>query len=285
MFRCVSLGAIGVGVPYEEGLALAPQGHFQGIEVGIDDMARRIEETSAEAVKEQLQQAGLRPGGWGLPTNWRGDEAAFQEDLKKLPRLGKAAQQLDCLRASTWVLSFSDTLPFQEHFSMLETRFRAIGEILKDYGVSVGLEFLGPKTMWGAHKYEFIHTLGGMLELADAIGTGNIGLLLDCWHWYTSGGTVEELHALRPEQVVYVHVNDAPAGVPLEEHVDNVRGLPGETGVINITGFLKALQAIGYEGPVTPEPFSSRLKGLSPEDAVRLTGDSLMKVWTAAGLS
>ena len=63
------------------------------------------------------------------------------------------------------------------------------------------------------------------------------------------------LKALTPAQVVYVHVNDAPAGVPIDEQMDGVRALPGETGVIDIAGFLKALQGIGYDGPVTPEPF------------------------------
>ena len=43
-----------------------------------------------------------------------------------------------------------------------------------------------------------------------------------------SGGTLDEVRALRAEQVVYVHVNDAPPGVPLDDQIDNVRALPGE---------------------------------------------------------
>lgn len=285
MFRCASMGALGVSASLEEALALAPKGDFQGVEVGIDDIARRAEQSSMEAVRGLFQQAGLRPGGWGLPTNWRGDEETFQEDLKKLPRLAKAGQELGCTRTMTWVLSFSDTMPFTEHFNLLTRRFRAIGEVLRDYGCSLGLEFLGPKTIRSSHKYEFVHTSTGMLELADAAGTGNIGLLLDCWHWYTAGGTVDEIRAMKPEQVVYVHVNDAPQGIPVDEQIDNVRCLPGETGVIDIKGFLQALSQIGYDGPVTPEPFSKKLNGLPPEEAVRVTGQALLKVWRDAGLS
>jgi len=44
--------------------------------------------------------------------------------------------------------------------------------------------------------------------------------------------------------------------------VDSVRALPGETGVIDIAGFLQALHAIGYSGPVTPEPFKKELGGM-----------------------
>jgi len=146
----------------------------------------------------------------------------------------------------------------------------------------LGLEFLGPKTIRQGHKYEFIHTLDGMLELCEAIGTGNVGLLLDSWHWYTSYGTLEDITKLKPEQVVYVHINDAPDGVPIDEQIDSIRRLPGETGVIDLVGFLRALKQIGYDGPVTPEPFSDKVRGLAPEEAASLTMRYLDEVWKRA---
>ena len=127
--------------------------------------------------------------------------------------------------------------------------------------------------------------MGGMLELCDAIGTGNMGLLLDAWHWYTSHGTLDELKKLKPEQVVHIHINDAPAGIPIDEQVDNVRCLPSETGVIDLVGFLKCLDAIGCEAPVTPEPFSKKLSTMTPLEAAKTTGELLIKVWKTAGLS
>jgi sugar phosphate isomerase/epimerase len=85
---------------------------------------------------------------------------------------------------------------------------------------------------------------------------------------------------------VYVHVNDAPAGRPKDEMKDSPRELPGATGVIDIAAFLQALQEIGYDGPVTPEPFSELLKTIdSPEEKVRITGDSMRKIWSQAGLA
>jgi sugar phosphate isomerase/epimerase len=124
-----------------------------------------------------------------------------------------------------------------------------------------------------------------MLEMAAEIGP-NVGVLLDCWHWYTSGGTTKDIRGLRPAQVVYVHVNDAPAGVPVDAQVDNVRALPGETGVIDIAGFLRALEAIGYDGPVTPEPFSKGLAGL-PSDEARLqtVGRAMKAIFEKAGIT
>ena len=77
---------------------------------------------------------------------------------------------------------------------------------------------------------------------------------------------------------------DLPPGVAVEDQIDNVRCLPGETGVIDICGFLQSLQDIGYDGPITPEPFSKKLQGMSPAQAAATAGQSMRKIWEIAGL-
>ncbi len=54
--------------------------------------------------------------------------------------------------------------------------------------------------------------------------------------------------------------------------------------MIDLVGFLKCLDEIGYEGPVTPEPFSDKVKELPPLEAAQITAKGLLKVWNAAGL-
>lgn len=284
MFTNLSLGAIGVKASLVEGIKLAKSVGFEGLEVDIREVAKHVEEKGLEEVKRLFEEAGVRPGGWILPLDWRGEEAAYREGLAQLPRLAEVALSIDSRRVPTWVLPFSDERPFKENFNWHRDRFEPIARLLTEHGCSLGLEFIGPKTSRARHRYEFIYTLDGMLELCEAIGTGNVGLLLDSWHWYTSRGTVEDLRRLRSSQVVYVHINDAPKGVPVDEQIDNLRCLPGETGVIDLKGFLESLQAIGYDGPVTPEPFSQKLRGMPALEAVRVTRDALLKVWTAAGL-
>jgi sugar phosphate isomerase/epimerase len=284
MFRNLSPGAIGISANLVESLELAKSAGFEGLDLPMGEAMQLAEEKGADYVKELYANAGLRMGGWGLPVDWRADEPKFQEQLKSLPKYAELAQKLGCFRVPTWVLPFSDHLPFKENFEWHVSRFRPIAEILKDYGCWLGLEFIGPATLRRGRKYEFIYTLPGMLELADAIGTGNVGLLLDSWHWYTSGGTIEQITSTPAEKVVYVHINDAPAGVPVDEQIDNVRCLPGETGVIDLKGFLQALKQIGYDGPVTPEPFSKRVNEMPAMEAAKTTGEALLKVWREAGV-
>jgi len=284
MFKNLCPGAVGIQGETQDVFRLAAQHGFGGADLNVEEAADALASGTIDEYQEAFRQHGLAPGGWGLPVQFRTDEAAFASDLAKLPSVASAAAAMGCPRAYTWVLPFSDERPYKEQFELLRDRFRRIAEILAVHGCRLGLEFVGPKTSRQGHRYEFIYRMDQMLEMCTAVGTGNVGLLLDAWHWYTSGGTVEAVRALRNEDVVYVHINDAPAGVPVDEQIDSVRRLPGETGVIDTAGFLQALQCIGYDGPVTPEPFVPELAELPAEEAARRVGESLAAVWAAAGL-
>lgn len=280
MFTALIPYAIGVHLPFEQSARLAAAHGFQGITLDLG----YLEQVGAPKMKDFLSQLGLRAGSFGLPVAFRDSDDQFQQSLERLPAQAKLAAEVGCRHCSTWILSWSDELTFAENFAFHRDRLRPAAQILADHGIGLGLEFLGPKTLRDGHKYEFIHTIDGMLELADAIGTGNVGLLLDAWHWYTSKAPLSDIEKLEAKQVVDVHINDAPRGKAIDEQIDNIRCLPGETGVIDITGFLRALQSIGYDGPVGAEPFSERVSSLPAEEAVKETAAAVHKVWREAGL-
>ncbi|HVR34536.1 MAG TPA: TIM barrel protein, partial [Methylomirabilota bacterium] len=120
-------------------------------------------------------------------------------------------------------------------------------------------------------------------ELIDRIGTGNVGLVLDSWHWWTAGDTADQILELKNEDVVSVDLNDAPAGVPKEEQIDGQRELPGATGVIDVAPFLKALEEIGYDGPVRAEPFNRALNELDNDAACEATIEAMRKTFALPG--
>jgi sugar phosphate isomerase/epimerase len=235
-------------------------------------------------VKERFQEAGIRPGGWGLPVDFHGTDNEYQAGLAKLPEYAALAQELGSSWCTTWILPFSDTLDYTANMAFHVQRLQPIASILADHGCRFGLEFVGPQTLRAGHAYPFIHTIAEALELGERLHTGNMGLLLDSFHWYTSHASAEELRQLRTEQIVYVHVNDGIANRSADTQLDGERALPGASGVIDIKDFLQALQALHYEGPVVVEPFSAELKDLPPAERVRLTAASLTKVFRQAGI-
>ena len=71
----------------------------------------------------------------------------------------------------------------------------------------------------------------------------------------------------------------------MDELPDNVRRLPGETGVIDITGFLQALDRIGYAGPISVEPFYQRISEMANDDAARETAEAVRRCLDEAGVA
>lgn len=284
MFINLSPGPIGIKATLTQTLDLARRHGFSGIDIPIHEVADLVDSQGAEAVLALFSQAELQAGAWGFPVNFRLDEATWREGLAALPRLAKAAQACSFIRVSTFIMPSDDERPYAENFAFHADRIRPAAQILADHGISFGLEWVGPKTLRDSKKYPFIHTMAEALELGNAIGTGNVGLLVDAYHVYTSHGSNDDIRKLSKEQVVNVHVNDAIKDVPVDEQLDGVRDLPGYTGTIDLNGFLHALRDIGYDGPVTAEPFSQRLRALPAEEAAAETGAAMQNMWRRANL-
>ena len=276
MFRCMSPGAIGIRIPWPDCLSLARDNGFEGIDVPIDL------QTPAAEYSDALEAHGLMPGGMGLPVDFRDDRGRFEEHVVELDALASRARSIGLRRFYTWVSPASDERTFGENWKFHVERLGTVARVLGRHDCLLGLEFIGPRSMREGHRYSFVRTMERMLDLCRDVGD-NAGLLLDSWHWFTSLGTVSEILSIQAEDVVYVHVNDAPLGVPVERQLDSVRCIPGETGVENLPGFLDALRRIGYDGPVVPEPLGAGLEKLAPEVAAGRVGEAFTKVWDLPG--
>jgi sugar phosphate isomerase/epimerase len=222
-----------------------------GSDFDIREAARVAESHGIAYVKDLFASAGVLPGQWGLPVVWN-DDSKYEQDLAELPGLAAFGRELGCTRTATWCPSGSNDREYADNWKWHVARFRPIAQVLADNGCCLGVEFLGPQTIRDRVKFPFLYTLGEMMDMAADIGTGNVGLLLDAWHLYTGGGTIDDLDKITAKDVVTVHVNDAPEGLTLPEYMDNDRRLPMETEVIDLPGFMRKLAAMNYDGPVTP---------------------------------
>ena len=277
-FKNFAPGHLGVRANQRQALEYAVKYGFGGIAPSEGE----FEKKSAAEIGEWLaimKDKGIQYGAAGLSVEFRRDEERFRSDLAQYPKRAALLKQLGVTRVATWVLSGHNEMTYLEQFKLLETRFREIAKVLKDHDLRFGLEFVGPRTTRRRFRYPFACAQRDMMELVNAVGTGNVGLLFDSWHWYTSHGTLEELMQLSNKDIVHVHVNDAPADIEVDEQIDNRRGLPATTGVIDMKGFINALVKIGYDGPVEVEPFDQELRKMEPDAAVKKTAESLDRVW------
>lgn len=271
MFSSFSPGNIGITVSLREGLALAERHGFGGYDASLAELHDEVVVHGPASVRALFVQHGLRFGAWNLPfMPCRVGEDEWRGWLARLPALLHSAQAVGALRAGMWILPGSDDLAFDDNFAFHVRRFQPVAQLLAAHDIRLGLEFVGPATARRSFRNPFVHTVAGITELARAIGP-NCGLLLDAWHWHCAGAARAELSALTREFLVHVHVNDAPRDVPRVELVDHRRKLPGATGVIDLDGFMQALAASGYDGPVTAEPFDPDINAMPAEEAVART--------------
>ena len=265
------------GRSLRDDVPLAVKYGYEGISF---DIIKESAAFSPEEFSDFLMRNKLRPASFALPVEFRESKEVFDTGLKALRPYCEFARKTGAVRCTAYLLPYSDTLDYGTNFKQHRERLTAIAGILEDYGIRLGLEFLGPPSLLKGKVYEFIHDLAGIMELLDAVGKKNLGHLLDVFHWDLAGQVFEDFKKIAGnEQVVVAHLNDRPGGISREEQPSHQRDLPGATGVLRIDDFITGLCNLNYDGPVLVEPFSESLKAMPFEDAVRAAKASMDKVW------
>ena len=265
-YAILSLGRLGFHAGFPQSLELTVKHGFEGLDPDPNYFASLGDE-GIKRLRDDLQAKNLKLGAAGLPVEFRKDEATFNDGLKKLPAAADILQRAGVWSVSTWVLPCSNDLTYPQNFRQHAYRLRQCAQILADRGQKLGLEYVAPRTLWRSQRHPFLHTLSEMKELIVAIGTNNLGIQLDSWHWFNAEETDKDLVALRGSDVVTVDLNDAPGGLSLDQYQDDHRELPVATGVIPVKDFLDSLVQIGYDGPIQAEPFNAALRAMPLDQA------------------
>jgi sugar phosphate isomerase/epimerase len=281
MIKGLTKAGIGQVGTFEEFVTKAAQYGFGAVDTDGASLAKLIEEKGLEGAQAFLRAHNIQIGSIGLPVEWRESEEKFKEGLSKLVEAAAAASKLGCTACCTYILPSTDYNA--AHFMALATRrLKSCAQILKPYGIRLGLEFVGPHHLRTRWKNHFIWDQQSTLDWIAAIDETNVGLLYDAFHWYTNGLTVDDILSLQAAQIVHVHINDA-RDVPIEEVLDNDRIYPGE-GVIDLAGFLRAFNQIGYTGSVSQEILTQAPPTEESDLLLKRSAEGFAKVYQQAGL-
>ena len=278
-YAILSLGRLGFNASFPESLELTINHGFEGLDPDPDYFASLGDE-GLKRLLDDLKAKNLKLGAAGLPVEFRKDEATFSDGLKKLPVTADILKRAGVWRVSTWIPPCSDDLTYPQNFRQHAYRLRQCAQILADHGQKLGFEYVGPRTLWRSQRHPFLHTLSETKELIVAIGTNNLGIQLDSWHWYNAQETEKDLLTLRASDVLTVDLNDAPIGLSLDQYQDDHRELPVATGVIPVKQFLRALVQIGYDGPIQAEPFNAALRAMPLEQACNRASAAMTRAFS-----
>jgi sugar phosphate isomerase/epimerase len=278
MTICFSGGAIGISANQRECIELAAKYGFESVEAHGSYLAALTDEQMTE-LKSFMDSKRIVFGAANLPLEFRRDDNAFATGMKALPSVAAGLKRAGVTRITTWIMPSHDTLTYMANFKLHTGRLREAASLLKNHDVRLGLEYVGPRSLLISKRFPFQHTMAEQKDLIAEIGTGNVGFVLDTYHWWTAGETEDDILSLRNEDVVSVDMNDGVAGVAREEAVDGRRELPCKTGVIDTAKFINALERTGYDGPVRAEPFNKEVNALGKDGACAATIAALEKAF------
>ncbi|SJZ55862.1 sugar phosphate isomerase/epimerase family protein [Garciella nitratireducens] len=79
-----------------------------------------------------------------------------------------------------------------------------LADIAEKYGVKLAMEFVG-------HPQCTINTFGQAYDVikTKTVNRDNVGLVLDCFHFYAMGSRIEDLQKVDGSKIFILHIDDA----------------------------------------------------------------------------
>lgn len=141
------------------------------------------------------------------------------------------------------------------------SRYRELLQLGEEIGVTPAMEFLG--------FVEQLNTIEEALSVIEMAGHPLGCTVLDPFHIYRGGGTVESIAKLKSRQIAIAHFMDTMDDPPREQQHDPHRTYPGD-GTFDLVRYLRLLEQVGYNGPISLELFREDLWAADPETVCRI---------------
>jgi len=179
------------------------------------------------------------------------DPKEYKELLAECERLCTVAEALKCPTIQLFPTCGLAGRSWPEVRDLTAKNIAKLADIVATRSVRFQLE----PSAWSP-----IHTLAQSLEVIDAAGRDNVGMVIDFWHLWAGGGTTPDEVAKLDALLIYaVHFCDGIRPQADTKWVEEkLRGfLPGE-GKIPIKEWVEAVRATGFDGIWSSELFSPK---------------------------
>lgn len=264
----VSSYTLGTDVGYQERVAVAARGGFDGIGLRAENYWAAVDDgLDAAAMADIAATAGVPVREVEYLTTWgtAADRDSAQQD--KEHTVFEMARAFGVTHLNAGLL---EKLPHQvvvEAFAALCDR---AGEL------TVALEFM---------PYSGVPTIGAAWRILEDAGRANSGLIVDVWHWARAGITPADLDDVPADRIVAVQLCDVRAEPmePLRAESLGHRLLPGD-GFGDAVGVVRALVEHGVAPRVVAvEVISQELVGRGIDQAAAKSAKAARQVLSIAG--
>jgi sugar phosphate isomerase/epimerase len=239
---------------------------FTAVSLGSEQIAAAgVGPGAVETVAALVERSGLRCSDVLALTVRRDDEATVSAARE-------IAQTAGALGAD-FVLTLLYTKVSEESVD----RLGRCAEIVRASGARLAVEF-APS---GA-----IDSIAGALSVIDQIGSDQVGMLIDSWHFFRGPSEWPDLETVPLERIAFVQFDDALAPLTDDVMVETVnrRTWPGE-GSLDLVRFANTLTGRGWDGMVSVEVLSSEHRQLDVGTFAQLAFQTTQPFWTGGGLT
>ena len=266
---CLNMATIrGHNLGFIKELEVASNAGFRSVEIWMDSLKTYLDHggTTREA-KRRLNDLGIRvENAIGFAQWIVDDESKRKEGLIQMQSEMDLLAQIGCKRTAAPPMGATDT-PVLDLKRVAE-RYRAILELGDKTGVVPQLE------MWGFSKN--LSRVSDVMFVALESGHPSARVLLDIFHLYRGGSSINTLPLVSPSAIEIFHVNDYPANLPASAITDADRIYPGD-GVAPVRPVLHILQNPDRPLIISFEVFN---KNYYKNDALQVAKTAIAKMKT-----
>ncbi len=242
--------------PILEKIRIAGDVGYRAIELWHDD----IDEYLAHGGQLSDIRRALEDGGLEVPTTiflkgwWDTVGAVYSRSIDEVKRRLDQAQQL----GAPYAIAGPPLGPVD--FAVGARNYARLIEVGREFGVKPVMEYLGFS--------EEVNSIEAALKIMTDSGDPDATTVLDPFHCFRGGGSIESIALLKPNQIAIAHFNDSPAFPPRTLQQDADRVMPGD-GIVDLKLFCRLLKQTSYDRHLSLELFNRNLWAKDPEEVAR----------------
>lgn len=262
-----SIATVTMGGDLPTRLNAAAEAGFEAVEIFDADLEAFDGDNGA--VRRLVEAAGLKVASY-FPL--RDVEGIDPKDRNTVIRRAAAYMDAAVSLGSPMVMMCSATDPsLSGNWVKIVKDLEHIAGLAAERGLKLAYEALS----WGQHIFDY-------RDAARLVGDVNhpaFGLVLDSFHIFARGHSLEEIASIPAHKIFLVQVSDAPRlDLGYLNWSRHHRTLPGK-GAFDLAAFTQSVRATGYDGVFSLECFEDLLKTRPAHEVAKQGRDAIAKLW------
>lgn len=253
------------GAPLETILEAVRAAGFGGIEVWNDDV-----EDDLPYWKAKLEESGLQVSTFQLLRDFEGtNKAVMPERLEKAEAL---MAMMATVNAELLLVCANTDVASSGNPADVVADLRTLARMAAARGLRIGFEPLS----WSA----WINDYEKASVLVDAVAEDNLGLVLDTFHLFSAGTSLNVLDRINLDKLCFVQLNNVQAiSQPFIDVARHRRTFPTE-GIWPVADVVRHLERAGYDGYFSLEIFNDAYREVDPFDLAVQAWESLQTLFS-----